>query len=66
VFYTCLFATRGTSLRDVMRSGASDEELTELIRNVWLNRADRYSELRAELRRSAGNQPKVEMYYIGG
>ncbi|MBX5461917.1 MAG: GTP 3',8-cyclase MoaA [Steroidobacteraceae bacterium] len=66
VFYTCLFATHGTSLRDVMRSGASDEELTELIRNVWLNRADRYSELRAELRRSAGNQPKVEMYYIGG
>lgn len=66
VFYTCLFATHGTSLRDVMRSGASDEELTELICNVWLNRADRYSELRAELRRSAGNQPKVEMYYIGG
>jgi len=66
VFYTCLFATHGTSLRDVMRSGASDEELTELIRNVWLNRTDRYSELRAELRRSAGNQPKVEMYYIGG
>jgi cyclic pyranopterin phosphate synthase len=65
-FYTCLFATQGTSLRDVMRGGASDEQLTEIIRNVWTGRGDRYSELRAEVRRSAANQPKVEMYYIGG
>ena len=66
VFYTCLFATQGTSLRDVMRGGASDEQLTEIIRNTWLKRSDRYSELRADLRRSALPQPKVEMYYIGG
>jgi cyclic pyranopterin phosphate synthase len=49
-----------------MRGGASDEQLTEIIRNVWTGRGDRYSELRAEVRRSAANQPKVEMYYIGG
>ncbi len=66
VFYTCLFATRGTSLRDVLRGGASDEALTDFVRNVWVGRTDRYSELRADLRRSQGKQPKVEMYYIGG
>jgi cyclic pyranopterin phosphate synthase len=66
VFYTCLFANHGTSLRDAVRGGASDEQLGELMRNVWLKREDRYSEQRADLRRSADNQPKVEMYYIGG
>jgi len=64
--YTCLFATRGTSLRDPLRAGASEEELTELIRRTWLSRADRYSELRASARRLSGQEPKVEMYYIGG
>jgi GTP 3',8-cyclase len=64
--YTCLFATQGTSLRDALRAGASDEEIGEIIRNVWLKRGDRYSEMRADLRRSADTQPKVEMYYIGG
>jgi GTP 3',8-cyclase len=63
--FTCLFATRGTSLRDPLRAGASDEELTALIRAAWAGRTDRYSELRAE-RRASGEQRKVEMYYIGG
>ncbi len=66
VLYTCLFATAGTSLRDVLRSGATDEDITETLRNVWLKRGDRYSELRADLRQKAGKQPKIEMYYIGG
>ena len=66
VLYTCLFATQGTSLRDVMRAGASDEELTELMRRLWAGRADRYSERRASLRRAAAEQRKIEMYYIGG
>jgi GTP 3',8-cyclase len=66
VLYTCLFATQGTSLRDVMRAGASDEELMELLRGIWTGRADRYSELRASLRRAAAEQRKIEMYYIGG
>ncbi len=39
---------------------------SQLLRNVWLKRGDRYSELRADLRQKAGNQPKIEMYYIGG
>jgi cyclic pyranopterin phosphate synthase len=65
VFYTCLFARSGVDLRAPLRAGASDEELLELIRNTWLHRGDRYSELRATLK---GEQPlrKIEMYYIGG
>jgi cyclic pyranopterin phosphate synthase len=66
VLYTCLFATAGTSLRDVLRSGATDDEMSKLIRNVWTHRADRYSEMRMQLRQKEGKQPKIEMYYIGG
>jgi cyclic pyranopterin phosphate synthase len=66
VVYTCLFANQGTSLRDVLRGGASDEQLLETVRNIWLARSDRYSELRAELREKPGDHHKVEMFYIGG
>jgi cyclic pyranopterin phosphate synthase len=66
VLYTCLFATQGTSLRDALRSGASDDQLLELISEVWLRRADRYSELRASLPHGKGEPRKVEMFYIGG
>jgi cyclic pyranopterin phosphate synthase len=66
VLYTCLFATHGTSLRDALRGGASDDHLLELMRGVWHKRADRYSEQRASLRGSAGEERKVEMFYIGG
>jgi cyclic pyranopterin phosphate synthase len=64
--YSCLFANHGTSLRDALRGGASDDALAELIRDVWLKRTDRYSELRASLRQAAQEQRKVEMFYIGG
>jgi GTP 3',8-cyclase len=66
VMYTCLFAAQGTSLRDALRGGASDDALLEIIRAVWLKRADRYSELRASLTPEAHEQRKVEMFYIGG
>ena len=66
VLYTCLFATHGKSLRDALRGGASDDQLLELIRAVWLGRADRYSEQRASLRGALGDERKVEMFYIGG
>ena len=65
-FYTCLFATRGLDLRAALRTGASDEELENVIRGAWLGRSDRYSELRDELRRQEPNLKKIEMYYIGG
>ncbi len=64
--YTCLFATHGTSLRDALRSGADDDQLLDIVRNIWLKRSDRYSELRATLRREHGDERKVEMFYIGG
>ena len=61
--YTCLFAARGTDLRALLRSGASDEELTAAIGGVWARRADRYSEIRTE---QTSERPRVEMSYIGG
>jgi len=66
VLYSCLFATHGTSLRDALRGGASDDTLLDLISGVWQKRADRYSELRASHVPQAHEEPKVEMFYIGG
>lgn len=66
ILYTCLFASQGTSLRDALRGGASDDALLELIGRVWTGRTDRYSEQRAQLRAARGEQQKIEMYYIGG
>ena len=62
--YTCLFATQGTDLRDLLRSDASDQSLRERLREVWLRRADRYSEERASRRQAP--RRKIEMHYIGG
>ncbi|MGE0031183.1 MAG: GTP 3',8-cyclase MoaA [Steroidobacteraceae bacterium] len=65
IFYTCLFAARGTDLRTPLRAGASDEDLLGLIRSTWRRREDRYSELR-RLPAGAVKPRKIEMYYIGG
>jgi cyclic pyranopterin phosphate synthase len=61
--YLCLFATRGHDLRGLLRSGASDDAIAEVIASVWRGRSDRYSEVRAE---ATGQHPKVEMSHIGG
>ena len=61
--YTCLFAIRGTDLRALLRSGASDDELRDAIAGVWTKRADRYSEIRTE---RTAELPRIEMSYIGG
>ena len=61
--YTCLFAIRGTDLRALLRSGATDEELEEAIAGVWTKRTDRYSEIRTE---RTSELPRIEMSYIGG
>lgn len=65
-FYTCLFAADGLDLRGPLRSGASDADLLQLLRDAWLRRSDRYSEQREELRLRAPGAKKIEMYYIGG
>ena len=61
--YTCLFAIKGHDFRDLMRGGATDEELSQEIAHVWGRRGDRYSELRSE---NTMSLPKVEMSHIGG
>lgn len=66
VLYTCLFASSGTSLRDPLRAGASDEELADLLRRLWTVRSDRYSELREPEKTREHVLRKVEMYRVGG
>jgi cyclic pyranopterin phosphate synthase len=66
VLYTCLFATQGTDLREALRNDADEEELNDILARIWLQRADRYSELRSPELAEAHRQRKVEMYRIGG
>jgi cyclic pyranopterin phosphate synthase len=61
--HTCLFATRGHDLRDLLRHGATDDELAQHLRAIWGARADRYSEARSA---QTPPLPKIEMSYIGG
>jgi len=61
--YTCLFATAGHDLRDLLRSGADETSLTDALRVIWTGRSDRYSELRTL---DTVDLPKVEMSFIGG
>ena len=61
--YTCLFGIKGHDFRGLLRSGASDEQISQTIARVWSIRTDRYSELRSE---STIDLPKVEMSHIGG
>jgi cyclic pyranopterin phosphate synthase len=63
--YTCLFATAaGADLRDPMRRGGCDRELTSLITDCWAQRNDCYSLLRPAATGASGE--KIEMSYIGG
>ncbi len=62
---TCLFATDGTDLREPLRSGWSDEELSALLRSVWETRNDRYSQQRGE-EETDRDASRIEMYRMGG
>ena len=61
---TCLFASKGTDLKGPLRSGATDDELRDILAGLWRVRTDRYSEQRASMA-GAGSR-KIEMYHIGG
>lgn len=63
-FYSCLFAMEGFDFRELLRSGSSDEELEETLRQVWRKRTDRYSDERTE--QTVRNRKKIDMSYIGG
>lgn len=61
--YTCLFASQGKDLRHLIREGADDQHIVDVLSAVWKKRTDRYSELRTS---ETVLLPKVEMSYIGG
>jgi cyclic pyranopterin phosphate synthase len=61
--YTCLFASQGTDLRALLRSGATDAVIAAVIDGTWSRRTDRYSELRTG---EAMAPQRIEMSYIGG
>lgn len=62
--YTCLFASSGFDLKELVRSDADATEIKETIAGIWGKRVDRYSDERTEI--SAKNKDKIEMSYIGG
>ena len=61
--FTCLFASSGFDIRGSLRNGASDDELAEIVANIWRARTDRYSEIRSSETRDV---KRVEMFHIGG
>jgi cyclic pyranopterin phosphate synthase len=68
---TCLFSNHGHDLKSLMRSGATDEQLVEVISSIWSGRTDRYSDERlAAMESPEGYQPKshhkIEMITLGG
>ncbi|MEP7326153.1 MAG: GTP 3',8-cyclase MoaA [Gemmatimonadota bacterium] len=73
-WFLCLYSAAGVDLRQVMRNGASDAELTALIRDTWALRADRGAELRATTPdrhalyqiQSLRADPRREMHTRGG
>ena len=68
---TCLFSDVGHDLKTMVRSGASDQQLLEVISSIWRNRTDRYSDERlAAMQSPQGYKPKahhkIEMITLGG
>ena len=74
LWYTCLYATRGTDLRAALRAGRSTDELANLIRRTWEARTDRGAEARLASRDRAAlipvdslrRDPHLEMHTRGG
>jgi cyclic pyranopterin phosphate synthase len=63
VLYGCLFSATGTPLLPLLRSNCDESALSGFIRSFWLQRTDRYSEIRHLLPENGGGQ---EMYRMGG
>jgi cyclic pyranopterin phosphate synthase len=70
----CLYAESGLDLRQLLRQGASDEEIAGRIRGVWEGREDRGAETRAEAGdrgvlyqlETLRSDPRKEMHTRGG
>lgn len=59
--FTCLFAGEGRDVKELMRSGANDGQIREILGDTWSRRKDRYSEDRGKV-----DVKKAEMSYLGG
>jgi cyclic pyranopterin phosphate synthase len=74
LWYLCLYASHGTDLRRPLRSGASAEQLAQLIRATWQVRSDRGAEERLASRDRVPiipvdrlkRDPHLEMHTRGG
>lgn len=72
--FLCLYAPRGVSLREALRSGVTEDELATLIVGAWRDRADRGAEERLGVTRRAPlyvrealqADPHREMHTRGG
>ncbi|GEK34044.1 GTP 3',8-cyclase MoaA [Kurthia sibirica] len=64
--YTCLFATKGTDLRELLRVDEDDTAIKNCISTVWKERKDRYSDERNEQTMAERKKSKIEMSHIGG
>ncbi|HSW39117.1 MAG TPA: GTP 3',8-cyclase MoaA [Acidobacteriota bacterium] len=66
----CLFSEESIDLKTLLRTGADDQEILDVIRSAWKGRSDRYSEERLEAMNSGGYRPgsrkKIEMISLGG
>lgn len=63
---TCLFAQEGYDVKGLLRSGASDDEIRQLVSQIWSRREDRYSEKRLQLIKEGISPRRVEMFKVGG
>ena len=74
MWFLCLYATTGTDLRALLRSGASDAEIAGAIAATWRARGDRGAEERARTadrqplapQASLRQNPHLEMHTRGG
>jgi cyclic pyranopterin phosphate synthase len=74
VWLLCLYSPDGVNLKDLLRGGASDLEIADVIRRTWSGRTDRGAEERAGLRQrgalyqieSLRAEPHREMHTRGG
>ena len=74
VWFLCLYAQDGTDIRRLVREGASDEQITRVIRETWSARTDRGAEERLEQPNRAAlyqidslrRDPHREMHTRGG
>lgn len=74
MWFTCLYAEKGTDLRQLIRAGASDDVLRQKLIEVWTGRSDRGAEVRAGMAErtplaaqdSLRDNPHLEMHTRGG